>query len=152
MSQFGQNTTNQSDRNINIDFKLVELGKMMQEKDATTRKATSKQFSDKFNKRFEDTDEEIRGNLNKYDTQDMKIIDEKIKTVPLHKKPTEEVIVTIRELFYKSLEMLLNKQNPIPFIFSTPDRQFAFAILMIGIGTLLLLFSNLMMSSETKKD
>ena len=128
MSQYGQNTINKSDRNIDQKFDQVE-----------------------FNKQFDIKEEDIRKELNNLKTQDLNIVDEKIKTLPLHKKPTEEVIVTIRELFYKSLEILINKQNPLPFIFATPDRQFAFSILLIGIGTLLLLFSNLMISSEKDK-
>jgi hypothetical protein len=68
-----------------------------------------------------------------------------------HKKPVEDVIINIREMFYKILEMLIDKQNPIPYIFSSPDRHFAFAVLLIIIGTLLLLFSNLMMSPSNEK-
>lgn len=69
-----------------------------------------------------------------------------IKTPP-HKRPIEYVIIGIRDLFFKSLEMLSDKKNPIPYIFSTDERKFHFSIFLIIIGTLLLLLSNLMISN-----
>ena len=51
-------------------------------------------------------------------------------------------------MFYKILELLIDKQNPIPYIFASPDTQFAFAILIIILGALLLLTSSLMISPE----
>ena len=54
-------------------------------------------------------------------------------------------------MFYQTLELLLYKKNPIPYILSTPDRRFSFSILLIVLGSLLLLFSNLMISSDNKK-
>lgn len=118
----------------------------------TTNKSNrdiNKQFDQKnFNKNFEDNEEkkEIENELNKSDDmfQQHQIIDTKLP----HKKPIEDVIINIREMFYKILEMLIDKQNPIPYIFSSPDRHFSFAILLIVIGALLLLFSNLMISSN----
>ena len=71
--------------------------------------------------------------------------DEIIQKLLPHQKPIEEIIVNIRELFYKTLEMLINKQNPIPYIISTPDRYFSGSVFLIIMGTLLLLFSTLMM-------
>jgi hypothetical protein len=118
-------TTNKSDRDIN------------------------KQFDQKnFNKKFEDNEKnkEVEFELN--NSVDMfqkhQIIDTKLP----HKKPIEDIIINIREMFYKILEMLIDKQNPLPYIFSSPDRHFGFAILLIVIGALLLLFSNLMISSN----
>ena len=81
----------------------------------------------------------------------MKKTDEIINEKLPHKKPVEDVIINMRDMFYTILEMLVDKQNPIPYIFSSPDRHFAFACLLIIIGTLLLLFSNLMMSSSNEK-
>jgi hypothetical protein len=122
----------------------------------TTNKSNrdvNKQFDQKdFNKKFEDNErviEKERKFVNADDViQQHHIID---KNLP-HKKPVEDVIINIREMFYKILEMLIDKQNPIPYIFSSPDRHFAFAILLIIIGTLLLLFSNLMMSNSNNKN
>jgi hypothetical protein len=118
----------------------------------TTNKSNrdvNKQFDQKnFNKNFEDNEriKKIQDKINKSDdiSQKHQIID---KSLP-HKKPIEDIIINIREMFYKILEMLIDKQNPIPYILSSPDRHFAFAILLIVIGSLLLLFSNLMISSK----
>jgi hypothetical protein len=79
------------------------------------------------------------------------VSDESISSNLPHKKPVEDLIVNMRNLFFLILEMLLDKKNPIPLIFSSPDRHFSFAILLIIIGTLLLLFSNLMISSPNEK-
>ena len=56
----------------------------------------------------------------------------------------------MREIFYKVLEMLVDRKNPSEYLFSSPDRFFALSVLLLIIGTLLLLFSNLMKSSEEK--
>jgi len=112
----------------------------------TTNKSNrdiNKQFDQKnFNKNFEKKKTKIKKN-NSSDIfiNNHQIIDNKLP----HKKPVEDIIINIREMFYKILEMLIDKQNPIPYIFSSPNRHFSFAILLIVIGTLLLLFSNLMM-------
>jgi hypothetical protein len=120
------NTTNKSNRELGNKFNI-------------------KDFNSKFNDNEQNIhkDNIININLNNKD--------ETIVYKLPHKRPVEDIIISIRELFYIVLEMLLNKQNPIPFIFSTPDRHFAFAILLIINGTLLLLFSTLMMSSNDTK-
>lgn len=118
----------------------------------TTNKSNrdiNKQFDQKnFNKNFEDNEENLQkeSKLNKSDDmfQKHQIIDKKLP----HNKPIEDIIINIREMFYKILEMLIDKQNPIPYILSSHDRHFAFAILLIVIGALLLLFSNLMISNN----
>lgn len=70
-----------------------------------------------------------------------------IKTPP-HKRPLEYIILSIRDFFFKSLEMLTDKKNPIPYIFSTEERKFHFSLFLIIIGTLLLLLSNLMINQN----
>jgi hypothetical protein len=118
----------------------------------TTNKSNrdiNKQFDQKnFNKNFEDNEANLQkeSKLNKSDDmfQKHQIIDKKLP----HNKPIEDIIINIREMFYKILEMLIDKQNPIPYILSSYDRHFAFAILLIVIGALLLLFSNLMISDN----
>jgi len=112
----------------------------------TTNKSNrdiNKQFDQKnFNKNFEKKKTEFKiNNSSDIFINNHQIIDNKLP----HKKPVEDIIINIREMFYKILEMLIDKQNPIPYIFSSPNRHFSFAILLIVIGTLLLLFSNLMM-------
>ena len=118
-------TTNKSNRDINKQF---------------DQKNFNKNFED--NEKIKDTDDELNNSVDMF--QKHYIIDNKLP----HKKPIEDVIINIREMFYKILEMLIDKQNPLPYIFSSPDRHFSFAILLIVIGGLLLLFSNLMISSD----
>lgn len=117
------NTTNKSDRELGNKFDLTQ-----------------------FNKKFVANDEITQ--QNNLMTYNMKKPDEIIDSKLPHKKPIEDLIINIRELFYKIIEMLIDRQNPIPWILSTPDRHFAASILLIMIGTLLLLFSNLMISSS----
>ena len=123
-----QNTTNRSNRELGNKFDLGQ-----------------------FNKSFDENEGKIDQSNRLNSSQDMGKSDESISTKLPHKKPVEDLIVSMRNLFYLILEMLLDKQNPIPFIFSSPDRHFAFAVLLIIIGTMLLLFSNLMMSPSNEK-
>ena len=44
--------------------------------------------------------------------------------------------------------MLVNKQNPIPYIMSNDRIQFTFAILVLLLGGLILFLSNLMISQN----
>lgn len=120
-----QNTTNKSNRELGNKF---DLG----------------QFNKNFNKNEEKSNSKIMLDL----SQDIEKIDESISLKLPHKKPVEDLIINMRNLFYEILEMLLDKKNPIPYIFASPDRHFALAILLIIIGALLLLFSNLMISSK----
>ena len=53
----------------------------------------------------------------------------------------------MKNLFFKILEILLIKENPIPYIMENEKRQFIFAIMILIIGVLLLFFSNLMIST-----
>ena len=61
-----------------------------------------------------------------------------------HKKSIEIIIINLREMIHIILNKLIKKENPIPYINSSPDRYFTCSILLIIIGTLLLLLSNLM--------
>ena len=61
-----------------------------------------------------------------------------------HQRKLEEIIFDVRTLFFKILEMLLNKENPIPMILADNRRQLAFCLIVIFIGTLMLLISNLL--------
>ena len=123
-----QNTTNKSNREIGNKFDLGQ-----------------------FNKSFDENEGKLEQSTRLNSSQDMRKSDESISTNLPHKKPVEDLIVNMRNLFYLILEMLLDKQNPIPFIFSSPDRHFAFAVLLIIIGSMLLLFSNLMVSTSNEK-
>jgi hypothetical protein len=114
-------TTNKSDRNINTEFDQK-----------------------KFNTEFEQNDLQINKDIKQNSSDDMNYNDEILYNILPHQKPIQDIIINIREMFYQILEMLLDKQNPTPYILSTPDRYFSFAIFLIVIGSLLLLFSNLM--------
>uniref|UniRef100_A0A6C0DCI2 Uncharacterized protein n=1 Tax=viral metagenome TaxID=1070528 RepID=A0A6C0DCI2_9ZZZZ len=96
-----------------------------------------------FNKNFEDNDIGNNRNINlqnNLEEEDMKII-----LLP-HKQPVENIILNIRDLFFEILNRIENKENPLPFIFSSNNRQFAFSIFLIIFGTLLLLLATLMKS------
>lgn len=113
-------TTNHSDRDIDKQFDFKQF---------------NKQFEDQ-NKILED--EEKQDQLNNINEPD-EIIDTNLP----HNKSIEEIIINIRELFYKLIDMMINMKNPIPFITSSSDRFFSFTILLLIVGILLLLFSNL---------
>lgn len=120
-------TTNKSDRNINIQFDQKQ-----------------------FNAQFEANEEKLEKQRNLESSFEMNKQDEILLSKLPHQKPFEDVIINIREMFYKVLEMLIDKQNPIPYIFSSPDRYFALAVFLIVFGALFLLLANLMKSSNEK--
>ena len=97
---------------------------------------------------FEEKDLQINEEIKINNSDDMNYYDEISDNVLPHQKPVQDIIINIREMFYKTLEILIDKKNPFAYILSTPDRQFSFAILLIIIGSLMLLFSNLMISSS----
>ncbi len=70
--------------------------------------------------------------------------------LPPHKQPIEEVILDIRDTFFQVLNLMEEKQNPIPYIYSSKKRQFSFSLFLIIFGTLLLLLSSLMKSPNEK--
>lgn len=78
---------------------------------------------------------------NSFDKETEKII------ISPHKQPVEKIILDIRELFFIILEMVIDKKNPLPYIFSSDNRIFLFSIFLLIFGTLLLLLSSLMKSS-----
>jgi len=59
-----------------------------------------------------------------------------------------DIILEMNDIFFISLEMLTKRQNPLLFIFSTPKRQFCSSLLMLILGFLLLVLSNLMMENK----
>ena len=119
--------TNKSKRGIDIRFDI-------------------KQFNTKFDKTDDDTALEAKKSTGIIGIETKKsddIINDKLP----HKKPIQDIIVNIREMFYDILELLINKKNPIPFVVSSPDRFFACGVFLFIFGSLLLLFSNLMKSN-----
>jgi len=97
-----------------------------------------------FNKNFETND--IK---NKSIQTIIQEIDNQID-IPPHKQPIEDVIINIRDVFFQILNLIENKQNPLPFIYSSNKRQFSFSLFLIIFGTLLLLLSSLMKSPNEK--
>ncbi len=67
-----------------------------------------------------------------------------------HKQPIENLILDIRDTFFQVLNLIEDKQNPIPYIYSSSKRQFSFSLFLIIFGTLLLLLSSLMKSPNEK--
>jgi len=61
-----------------------------------------------------------------------------------HERTIGNIVMGMRELFFKILELLIDKKNPMPYIYSSEYRQFDFATLMIIMGILLLLLSSVM--------
>jgi hypothetical protein len=108
-------TTNKSDRELGNKFDINQ-----------------------FNKKFDDNDKIIE--------QEKKFMksDEIIENKLPHEKSIEDIIISIKDVSYKIMELLFNRENPMEYILSTPDRHFAFSLLLIIIGALLLLFSNIL--------
>lgn len=61
-----------------------------------------------------------------------------------HERTIDKIVMGIRELFFKILELLIDKKNPMTYIYSSEYRRFDFAVLLIIMGALLLLLSNIM--------
>jgi len=102
-----------------------------------------------FNKNFENKEKDPNRLI--FGQQNLKVKDiDEIITVP-HKKPIETIILDIRDLFFQILNIIEDKQNPIPYIFASDKRQFAFSLFLIIFGTLLLLLSSLMKSPYDNK-
>jgi len=97
-----------------------------------------------FNKNFESNDKKIK-NVQKVTPE----IDIQYD-LPPHKQPIEDVIIDIRNVFFQILNLIEDKQNPIPYIYSSNKRQFSFSLFLIIFGTLLLLLSSLMKSPNDK--
>ena len=93
-----------------------------------------------FNRDFEESERE--DNLNT--EVNFTVTDDIVRDKLPHQYSIEEIIISIREVFFTSLEYLVDKRNPIPFIFSTERRKFAFASFLVIFGALLLLLSNIM--------
>lgn len=98
----------------------------------------------RFNKNFEENDKQIKNIKTIMPEMDYQY------ELPPHKQPIEDIIIDIRNIFFQILNLLEEKQNPIPFIYSSDKRQFSFSLFLIIFGTLLLLLSSLMKSPNDK--
>ena len=121
---------------------------------STTTNKSNRDVSTSFNKNAD----KINTGFEKKDIEDLakkrvdkdlnKIKDDKPEYRLPHQLSIGEIIVNMRDLFFQVMELLIDRKNPIPFIFASETRQFSFAILLVLIGTILLLFSNLMISNK----
>lgn len=93
-----------------------------------------------FNKTFEEN--EINQEINQEIKQEIK------QEIPENLSYTNDLGINIKNLFFEILEILMNKENPIPYIMENEKRQFYFAIMILLIGGLLLFWSNLMISES----
>ena len=102
-----------------------------------------------FNKSFESNDKPLLNTPKKYTQTNRNTsentFDEDIIILP-HKQPFEKIIIDMRDLIFKILEILEDRENPIPFIFANEERRFHFSIILILFGCLFLLLSSLMKS------
>ncbi len=111
-----------------------------------SQRDVNKQFDQRqFNKLFENNEKKLEKEFNS--SIDMKKTDESITIILPHKRSFEDIVIIIREMFFKILELLMDSKNPIPYVLSSPDRYFASSIFLIIVGSCLLLFSNLMISN-----
>ncbi len=111
------NTTNKSNRDLNIKFNQVQ-----------------------FNKDFDEAD--IK---NMQYNPDLSKDDEIISSKLPHQRSMEDIVIIMRDMIYKILELLIEKKNPLTYINSSLDKQYSFSLILIILGTLLLLLSGLMM-------
>ena len=97
-----------------------------------------------FNTQFETNDKKIKNTSNVIPEIGVQY------NLSPHKQPIEDVIIDIRNIFFQVLNLIEDRQNPIPYIYSSNKRQFSFSLFLIIFGTLLLLLSSLMKSPNDK--
>ena len=95
-----------------------------------------------FNKKFEINDDKLKASQSVMPEMGIQY------DLPPHKQPIEDTIIDVRNVFFQVLNLIEEKQNPIPYIYSSSKRQFSFSLFLIIFGTLLLLLSTLMKSPE----
>jgi len=108
--------------NKNIKFNPTNLNKQFEE--------NKKNNNLNINNNKNDIDDEYNVNNNYYP----------------HKQTIQQIIINIRDLFFIVLEMIIDKKNPLPFIFAFETRIFSLSIFLLLFGSLLLLLASLMKS------
>ena len=105
-----------------------------------------------FNKNFEQEEnqgvQEVQGEENQKKQQENQKKQQENQKIPENLSYTNDLGINIKNLFFEILELLLNKENPIPYIMENEKRQFYFAIMILLIGGLLLFWSNLMINES----
>jgi hypothetical protein len=110
-----------------------------------SQKNINQQFDQKqFNKIFEDNEKEVEKQFKQDNSMDMVIVDESVLTILPHKRPIEDIVIITRETFFKTLEKIQSRENPLPWIQESPDRFFTTAIFLIIVGACMLLLSTVM--------
>jgi len=61
-----------------------------------------------------------------------------------HKKPIIEIVKDVRIVFLEIINIIIKKENPIPYVMSNNTNQFSFCIIVIAVGVFLLLFTNIL--------
>lgn len=105
-----------------------------------------KQFDQRqFNLKFIENDKIIEEEL-KIKQETNNVLPVEPSTLLPHQRPIEDIIILIRETFYLILSKVINGENPVQYILSSPDNFFALTIFIIITGALLMLFSNILIS------
>ena len=104
---------------------------------------------DEFNKNFEKTDlmtkqMEQQNIINKEIEPNIinKEIEQNIINKEIEQRKSENLIINIKNVFFEVLELLLDFKNPIPHILENEKKEFAFSIIILLSGILLLFLSN----------
>ena len=104
---------------------------------------------DQFNINYEKNkkiNKNIKNKINKNKINNkINIIDKNIESYNINY--VNDLGINMKNLFFKILEILLNKENPLNYIMENDNNQFTFSIMIIIIGGLLLFLSNLMISN-----
>lgn len=106
---------------------------------------------DEFNKKFEEADMIIQDEESiKQQEQSIKQQEQSIKhqKIPENINYTEDFGINMKNLFFEILEILMNKENPIPYIMNNEKRVFLVAMMILIIGVLLLFWSNLIINES----
>jgi hypothetical protein len=104
-----------------------------------------------FNKNFEQEEnqkEQEEQGENQKNQEEQGGKKQKNQKIPKNLSYTDDLGINIKNLFFEILELLMNKENPIPYIMENEKRQFYFAIMILLIGGLLLFWSNLMINEN----
>jgi hypothetical protein len=71
-----------------------------------------------------------------------KEIEQNIINKEIEQKKSENLIINIKNVFFEVFELLLDFKNPIPHILENEKKKFAFSIIILLSGILLLFLSN----------
>ena len=93
-------------------------------------------------KEWDDKEKEDLSFKSNYEKRKSEILNEDLR-LP-HQKTIEEIIFDTRIVFLELIKLLMKKENPIPYILSENKNQFSFCLIVIVIGIILLLFSNIL--------